>query len=346
MPKVLLVKMSSLGDVVHTLPAVTEAAMNVPGLQLDWVVEEAFAEIPTWHPAVNKVIPVALRRWRKSPYEALRSGEWASFGEKLKSEYDLVIDAQGLLKSAFIAKKVGAEIVGYDRTSVREPLASVFYHRGYSVARQMHAVERTRELFAQGFGYAKGGAPDYGLKIEAAESEETAPTVMFLHGTTWRTKHWPEFFWGDLALRCREAGFDVWAAWGNEEERLRAERLEVSAGVRVLPRMPLKGVAEHIARAQAIVTVDTGLGHLAAALAKPTIALYGPTNPSLTGIYGAQQTSLSSSYHCAPCMRKHCRYEVLGEKFDYPPCWNELSPELIWERLRQIMPSSGGGIVR
>ncbi|ABC27929.1 lipopolysaccharide heptosyltransferase I [Hahella chejuensis KCTC 2396] len=337
MPKVLLVKMSSLGDVVHTLPAVTEAAMNVPGLQLDWVVEEAFAEIPTWHPSVNKVIPVALRRWRKNPYKALRSGEWADFGEKLRSDYDLVIDAQGLLKSAFIAKKAGTEIVGYDRTSVREPLSSAFYHRRYSVAKQMHAVERTRELFAQGLGYAKNGAPDYGLKIDATESEEPGPTVMFLHGTTWRTKHWPESFWGGLARRCREAGYNVWAAWGNEQEKERAERLKASSGVRVLPRMSLKGVAEHIAGAQVIVTVDTGLGHLAAALAKPTIALYGPTNPALTGIYGAQQTSLASSYHCAPCMRKHCRYEVLGEKFDYPPCWNDLSPDVIWERVIKLV---------
>ena len=101
--RVLLVKTSSLGDVIHTLPALTDAQRAIPGIQFDWVVEEGFAEIPAWHPAVAQVIPVAIRRWRKHPLQTLRSGEWRRFKARLReTHYDLVIDAQGLLKSAWL----------------------------------------------------------------------------------------------------------------------------------------------------------------------------------------------------------------------------------------------------
>ena len=151
--KVLLVKTSSLGDVVHTLPALTDAQRAIPGIRFDWVVEEGFAEIPTWHPAVDQVIPVAIRRWRKSPWQTLRSGEWRRFKARLReTRYDLVIDAQGLLKSAWLTRYVKAPVAGLDRDSAREPLAARFYDRCYAVPREQHALERVRQLFAQALG--------------------------------------------------------------------------------------------------------------------------------------------------------------------------------------------------
>src|SRR5690606_5197442 len=142
---VLIIKTSSLGDVVHTLPALTDAANAIPGIRFDWVVEEAFAEIPSWHPAVDIVIPVAIRRWRKNIWQTIRTGEWARFKKILHARhYDLVIDAQGLLKSAWLAHKVKAPIASYDSRSIREPAASLFYSRRYSVSRELHAVERIR----------------------------------------------------------------------------------------------------------------------------------------------------------------------------------------------------------
>ena len=129
--RVLLIKTSSLGDVIHTLPALTDAARAIPGIRFDWVVEEGFAEIPAWHPAVDAVIPVAIRRWRKKPLQAVRSGEWSNFKRRLReTQYDLVIDAQGLLKSAWLTRYARAEVVGLDKSSAREPLAARFYQRG------------------------------------------------------------------------------------------------------------------------------------------------------------------------------------------------------------------------
>ena len=151
--KLLLVKTSSLGDVLHAMPALSEASERCPGLEIHWMVEEQYQEIPAWHPAVGKVIPVALRRWRKSPLYTLRSAEWRSFRSGLKSQaYDLVIDAQGLLKSAVLARQSRGPLAGYDRRSAREWVASLLYHQRYAVPRDQHAVERIRQLFAAALG--------------------------------------------------------------------------------------------------------------------------------------------------------------------------------------------------
>ena len=223
--RVLLVKTSSLGDVIHTLPALTDAARAIPGIQFDWVVEEGFAEIPAWHPAVARVIPVAIRRWRKNLWQTLRNGEWRRFKQRLKEvDYDLVIDAQGLLKSAWLTRYVGkTPVAGLDRDSAREPLASRFYRRAYPVAWGQHAVERTRQLFAQALDYPlPESVGDYGLDREQlADADPGAPYLVFLHGTTWVTKHWPEAYWRELAERMCERGWSVRLPWGSAAERER-----------------------------------------------------------------------------------------------------------------------------
>lgn len=253
--RVLLVKTSSLGDVIHTLPALTDAARAIPGIQFDWVVEEGFAEIPAWHPAVARVIPVAIRRWRKNLWQTLRNGEWRRFKQRLKEvDYDLVIDAQGLLKSAWLTRYVGkTPVAGLDRDSAREPLASRFYRRAYPVAWGQHAVERTRQLFAQALDYPlPESVGDYGLDREQlADADPGAPYLVFLHGTTWDTKHWPEAYWRELAERMCERGWSVRLPWGSAAERERAGRL--AAGLEnaaVLPRLSLAGMAKVLAGAR------------------------------------------------------------------------------------------------
>ena len=297
--RVLLVKTSSLGDVIHALPALTDAARAIPGITFDWVVEEGFAEIPTWHPAVGKVIPVAIRRWRKNIWDTIKSGEWRRFKQSLRAEkYDLVIDAQGLVKSAWLTRYVNAPVAGLDKDSAREPLASRFYQRRLAVARGQHAVERLRQLFAVALGYdLPKGLGDYGLDVERLiELPRNKPYVLFLHGTTWDTKHWPEVYWRDLALRMGHMGVEVRLPWGNPAEKARAER--IASGLNnavVLPKLNLAGVAKVLASASACVAVDTGLGHMAAALDVPTISLYGPTLPGKVGAYGKGQVHLCAS---------------------------------------------------
>jgi heptosyltransferase-1 len=328
--RILIVKTSSLGDVVHTLPALTDAMRARPGLCFDWVVEEGFAEIPRWHPAVDRVIPVAIRRWRKQLWQTLRSGEWSRFKQELRAaRYDLVIDAQGLLKSAWLTRQVDAPSAGYDRHSIREPLAALAYRQRFAVSRELHAVERIRELVALALDYPKPATTgDYGLSRAqfAGDSQvRAAPQrrVMFLHGTTWPTKLWPEPYWQALCKQVVDAGFAVTLPWGNAEERARAERIAAaSAGAQVLPRLNLRGLAGELATSAAVVAVDTGLGHLAAALSIPSVSLYGPTRPVLVGAYGANQIHLSTS-----------GLPPASDDRIVPPEMAPLTPALVWQAL-------------
>ena len=346
--RVLLVKTSSLGDVIHALPALTDAARAIPGITFDWVVEEGFAEIPTWHPSVGNVIPVAIRRWRKNLWETIKSGEWRRFKQSLRAEkYDLVIDAQGLVKSAWLTRYVKAPVAGLDKDSAREPLASRFYQRRLAVARGQHAVERLRQLFAVALGYdLPKGLGDYGLDVEKlVELPRKKPFVLFLHGTTWDTKHWPEVYWRDLAQRMGHLGVEVRLPWGNPAEKARAER--IANGLNnavVLPKLNLAGVAKVLASASACVAVVTGLGHLAAALDVPTISLFGPTNPGLTGAYGKGQIHLASDFPCAPCLQKKCTYTPTAQdqqrfdlKNEWPLCFTRLNPERVASRLSTLL---------
>ncbi len=294
--RVLLIKTSSLGDIIHTLPALTDALRANSKIRFDWVVEEGFAEIPRWHPAVDQVIPVAIRRWRKNLLQTWRSGEWHDFKQCIRQrQYDLVIDAQGLFKSAWLTRGSKAPVAGFSRISAREPLASCFYDRQITVAPGLHAVERIRQLFAQALGYSvPESMGQYSLHRERLVMDAPgAPYVLFLHGTTWASKHWPPAQWRALAEQLAEQGMAVRIPWGNVNEEARAHAIaEGLAHVQVLPRLNLTGVAAQIAGAQACVAVDTGLGHLAAALDVPCISLYGPTLPGRVGAYGQGQIHL------------------------------------------------------
>lgn len=297
--RVLMIKTSSMGDVIHTLPALSDARAQFPDIVFDWVVEESFAEIPAWHAAVEQVIPVALRRWRRHPVRTLRSQEWKAARVAIgRNHYDYVVDAQGLLKSAWLTWLAKGAIYGYDRKSVREPLASLFYQQRIAVSTEQHAVERIRQLLAAMLGYpVPAGRGSYG--IDRAHFGGQVPEdsyVVFLHGTTRADKHWPEAYWKRLASELDARGVAVRLPWGNDSERARAERIaEGVAGVSVLPRLNLTGLATVIARSRAVVAVDTGLGHLSAALDVPTVSLYGSTRPALIGAYGEGQVHLQAS---------------------------------------------------
>ena len=298
--KVCVIKTSSMGDVIHTLPALTDAQKVIPNLSIDWVVEENFAEIPRWHSAVNQIIPIALRRWRKSPFSIQTRNEWKNYRTLLQAEnYDAVIDAQGLIKSALFATRFAQGVKhGYDRKSIREPLASYFYDKKYAISYQQHAVERIRQLFAQSLGYELPQAQgDYGIARHFLHQTSEKNYVVFIHSTTRADKHWEELEWQKLIEKITAlSDCEIHLPWGNELEKARAERLaQVHSKVIVLPKLTLTELAEQLANAQAVVSVDTGLAHLTAALDKPNITLYGATDPKLIGCYGKNQHYLSAS---------------------------------------------------
>ena len=338
-PRILLVKTSSLGDLIHSFPALTDAARAIPGVEFHWLVEEAFAEVPAWHPAVSKVIPIAFRRWRRSWRAAWRKGELSTFKRSLQAqEYDLVIDAQGLLKSAVPAWLAHGVSVGYDRSSIREPMASRLYQRCFSVSRDLHAIERIRRLFAAALEYTPASAePDYGLGPGAVRNSSRG--LVFLHSTTWPSKHWPEIYWAELTALAYAAGYTVQFPWHDPGERLRAERIMNMAGDGgLLPRTSLSGLKEHLLNAAGAVGVDSGLAHIAAALNVPAVTLYGPTSAGLTGATGVAQKNLQANHECVPCMKKLCLKPLPGRL--EPPCFETVPPALVWQVLAKQMETS------
>ncbi|AUV41564.1 lipopolysaccharide heptosyltransferase RfaC [Citrobacter portucalensis] len=298
--RVLIVKTSSMGDVLHTLPALTDAQQAIPGIQFDWVVEEGFAQIPSWHSAVDRVIPVAIRRWRKAWFSAPIKAERKAFRDAVRLQYyDAIIDAQGLVKSAALVTRLARGIKhGMDWSTAREPLASLFYNRKHHIAKQQHAVERTRELFAKSLGYAKPQLQgDYAIAQHFMNEHkaDAGQYAVFLHATTRDDKHWPEANWRELIGLLNNTGIRIKLPWGAPHEEARAKRLaEGFPYVDVLPRMSLEDVARILAGAKFVVSVDTGLSHLTAALDRPNITLYGPTDPGLIGGYGKNQYTQQS----------------------------------------------------
>lgn len=355
--RVLIVKVSSLGDIIHTLPAVTDACRAHKDLVFDWVVEESFAEVPGWHPAVENVIPVAIRRWRRNLIKTYLNHEFRAFKKSLQGvHYDLVIDAQGLIKSGMISRISKGLTVGLSNRTIREPMATLFYNKAYSVPWTEHAVDRVRELFSRALQYEYDkDHVDYGIELkkfpqlDSVKNFDDEKSLVFLHGTTWSTKHWPEHYWRRLAHLAATEGYRVLLPWGDQQEKQRAELIAQGNDLAtVLDKETLSGLASRIQQSEGVIAVDTGLGHMAAALSKPTISLYGPTDPGLSGTYGNMQLHLNSNLNCAPCVKKVCNYSGPGVTDEYesksfavlPPCFSSHKPEMVWQQFKELLNKS------
>lgn len=293
MQRILLIKTSSLGDVIHNLPVVNDIRAHFPNAQIDWVVEESFADIARLHPHVSQVFTVAMRRWKK---QLLSKNTWAEIGEFKKlikqNQYDAIIDTQGLLKSALITKQANGVKHGYDKNSIREPIASRFYDKIYTISYHQHAITRNRALAAMSLGYEiPKNALDYGIIPTNNSSASLIDTglqdgyIVALHGTSRDSKLWAEKNWVDLGDELAKQNLNLALPWASETELARA--IEIARQLKnaiVLPKLSIAQIASVIAKSKAAIGVDTGLSHLAAALNVPTIAIYTDTNPALTGV--------------------------------------------------------------
>lgn len=292
MKRILLVKTSSLGDVIHNLPVVNDILRHHPDAHIDWVVEEAFADIPRLHPKVKNVHQVAIRRWRKNLF---KQNTWQEILESKQSlstnAYDAIIDSQGLVKSALIACSANGQRHGYDKHSIRESFASRLYQHTYQISYQQHAVVRNRCLVAQSLGYpAPTDAPDYGINapsvaLKSFKIENSSQYAIGLHGTSRDSKLWPEAHWINLAAALNAQQLKLLLPWASQAEHARAYRIANGAkNAIVLPKLSIAQLATLTSKAHFAIGVDTGLSHLSAALNTPTVAIYTDTNPELTGV--------------------------------------------------------------
>ena len=290
MPRILLVKTSSLGDVVHNLPVVSDIRARFPDVEIDWVVEETFAAIPRMHADIGQVIPVAIRRWRHDLLRAETRGRCCAFLQRLREhEYDAIVDTQGLLKSALVTCAARGLRHGLDWKSSREPLR-IFYDRTYQVPWGQHAVERNRSLAAQALGYPVSTPANYGANAPTRTLPwlPAARYAVLLHATSAAPKLWPESHWRDVSNYLFLKNIISVLPWGNATERLRSERLAAAMTDAVVPpALDLNDMAALLAKARVVIGVDTGLAHLAVALNVPAIGIYRATDPAATGLYAS-----------------------------------------------------------
>ena len=302
MADVLFIKTSSLGDVIHHMPALTEARARRPDARFAWVVEEQFAPLVRLHPALAEAIPVAARNWRRAPWETSTWREvWSFLGLLRTRRYDAIVDTQGLFfKSALIARAARGRRHGYDPASIKEPLACALYGVRHAVEWNQHAVARNRALTGLALGYIPAGPPDFGLDRAALAGPAGAPYGVLLHATTRPDKEWPEINWRMLAAALGTS-IDLVVPFGTDAERERANRIAAATPrARVPDHAPLDAMARLIAGAAFVVGVDTGLLHLAAALGVPLAGIFTASEPGLTGPIGAGAIHVLGANGAAP----------------------------------------------
>ncbi len=300
----LIVKLSSLGDVIHALPIVADVAQHRPDIALDWACEAPYVDLLKLHSGIRHIFGVSLRQLKAQPFSPAR---WRTLMQQRKAivenEYAGVLDCQGLLKSAWVASWNAAPCTGLGPNTVREPLAARFYNQRFEVSRDLHAVTRNRQLAAAAFGYALADSdtPTYGLRAPAA-TNLTTPYVVFLHATSRDDKCWPVTNWVALGTALNLRGYTIVLPWGSYAEQLRSKQVAVALKNAVVPdKMPLRaaastpgiGAASVLQEAACVVGVDTGLAHLAVALGRPTVGLYLSTQPALTGLFPESATVIN-----------------------------------------------------
>jgi heptosyltransferase-1 len=340
--RVLLVKTSSMGDLIHTLPAISDAQKAVDRITFDWVADKPFAEIPSWHTAVDNIIETNWKQWRKHWWHYLKNGELKRFYRQLTTRhYDYVLDAQLSTKSAAITRLAKGDKHGADRRSTREPLAAKAYSHRHRVIYEQHAITRIRKLFAQALAYDyQASQPDYGIdsaRLQTLPIQLPRHYVVFVHNASWSTKSWPLHYWRALAHWVIEQHYDIVLPWGNNDEYQQAKAIaDINPdSICILPKLNLSQQGTVLVRAQAAVSCDTGLAHLAAALAVPNITLYGPTNPMLIGTQGRNQTHLQAELACAPCYQRFCTYPYQSSA--QPACFTTIPPAAVQSSLAPLL---------
>jgi heptosyltransferase-1 len=287
MKSVLVVRPSSLGDIVYALALATDIRRRYPGAAIDWVSEPGFAPLVRLSPDIRAVVTFGLRRWRRAPFARATWRDVRAFARDLRrTRYDAVLDLQEQVKGALIARLARGTRHGFDAASIREPLATLGDDVHHRVPRDLHFLARCRRLAALALGLDTDASPQWNLHPpQDAPAMPDRPYAMLLHGTSRDDKLWPEAHWRRVQQHLAAAGLAMVLPWGSAAEEARSRRLaEGIAGAVVPPWLSLPDAAALLSRARLAIGVDTGFTHLAAALARPTIAIFTATDPGRHGV--------------------------------------------------------------
>lgn len=280
---ILVVKLSSLGDVVHAIPVVHDLREARPQVRIDWVVEPAFAPLLRRVAGIGEVIECPLRRWSRQWWRASVRSEWRVFRERLRqNRYDAVIDLQGLTKSALIARTALLTPAGKryglaNRTegASHEPPARWLVDRAIRIEPHIHALDRSRVLAAAALGHEAEGPPRFDLRVRKA-AVGRMPTLVLVHGSSRDDKLWPEPSWIELARRAAAQGWRIALPQAGVAEHERAQRIAAALGgaAEIWPSMDLDALVDRLAATQGVIGVDSGPSHIAVALDLPHVQIY------------------------------------------------------------------------
>lgn len=354
---ILIIKLSSIGDIIHTFPAIIEAKKNIKDLNIDWLVDESLVEVAHLlnkdNIFINEFITIPLRFVKQNKtFHASKIFFYSLLKLKTK-QYDLIIDAQGLLKSALLAKFITSkQKVGLDWSSARESSATFLYDYKYKIEPDLHAIDKIRKLFSLALKYnVNYNKKDLYIANNIYNSlhRKNFPKlpeltninnyIIFLHGTTWETKEWNKEYWDKLAKLINTHNMQIVITFANNnlQEYQLAQYLSQNNNIIILHSLNIEQIARLIANAASVIAVDTGFAHLAAALDVPSIGIYGATYANKSGIFGTKMINLQSNYHCSPCFAKQCLEYKLYRSKTKQPCLQEITPELVFAQLKQLL---------
>lgn len=350
---ILVIKLSSIGDIIHTFPAIIEAKNNIKDLCIDWLIDESLVEVACLlnknNTFINQFISIPLRFLKK--YKNFKCIEifFNSLLQLRTKKYDLIIDAQGLLKSALLAKFINSKHkIGLDWSSAREPAASFFYDHRCKIEKNLHAIDRIRKLFSLALKYSID-CTNKNISIyrsldknnfhKLPDLANLNDYIVFLHGTTWETKQWNKSYWDKLTKLIRNYNMQIVVTFANNnlKEHQLVQYLSHNVNITVLESLNIDKITQLIANSRAVIAVDTGFAHLSAALNVPIIGIYGATCSDKSGIFGTNSINLQSKYHCSPCFAKQCLEYKYHRSTIKQPCLQEITPELVFEQLKQII---------
>jgi len=324
--RVLIIKLTSMGDLMHALPALTDASKQIPNIEFDWVVDENFSEVPLWHPKVKSVITTNHRSWKKNIFSTSLINELKSIKSKLNNtNYDAVIDMQNNLKSAALSFLVKDSVHGLDKDSAREYPSHLAYKFKYKVSKENHAISRQRQLLSLSLNYEFDAQDiDYGIhgdKFERPNLELPNKFLFLVQNASWPTKMWSISRWQELIQLINGEGYVAILPSGSKEEFKRAQEIaSISTDALAIPAQSLNRTAYIIEKAAGCICSDTGLAHLSALLGKPSVTLYSVTDEKLIGTRGNNQTHIISS----------------DSKMD------SITSQRAWEELKLLIEAGGG----
>jgi heptosyltransferase-1 len=302
--RILVIRLSALGDIVHALPALTDLRRALPEAHIDFAVDERFVDVARLHGGVNQVVSIPLKRWKR---HLGSTATWRELGQTLsalrRERYDLVLDLHGLNKSALVALAARTAVrIGPDPRFCGEWLGPKIYHRFCTTQGSITPVPRMRAFVADALGQTSQAAASYGLRH--AWQGPSSEQVLLIHSTSATAKLWPDPHWVALGQMLIDRGLHPLLPWGSPSERERSERLAqaMGAAARVAPQKTILEWTAHFSQTRMVVGVDTGLTHLAAACAVPCIAIFCATGANLFAPQEAHRALALGDLHQPPSL--------------------------------------------